>query len=180
MPTWIGFFRGLSVGGKNALPMRELTTVLQELRCTDIRTYIQSGNVVFQNSDPEAGPLARRIALLITREHGIETSAIVLSGAELKKTIASNPFSKAESDPKSLHVFFMESKPKRPDTAKMDALKADTESYAIKGTALYLHAPKGIGTSKLAKNIERLLGVPVTARNWRTVTKVYEMAEKDA
>jgi uncharacterized protein (DUF1697 family) len=177
MPTWIAFFRGINVGGKSTLPMKELVPLLEERGCTDIRTYIQSGNVVFQSSEAKPEALSRRIASSIARQRGLEVGVVVLSPKQLKKAIAANPFPDAESDPKSLHVYFLADDPGGPYKHAMEKLKADTESFVFKRGVLYLHTPKGFGKSKLAAGVERATGVSATARNWKTVTKVLEMAE---
>src|SRR5205085_9802537 len=95
----------------------------------------------------------------------------------LAAAIANNPFPRATDDHKSLHLYFMAAAPKQADRAAMDALLSGREAYAIAGKVLYLHTPAGFGTSKLATRIERLLGVAATARNWRTVTTLAEMAK---
>ena len=177
MPTWIALFRGINVGGKNSLPMRDLKKLLEQLRCTDIRTYIQSGNVVFQASEGKGENLARRITAIVARDHDIDAPVIVIEPKALDKAIKANPFPDAVSNPKSLHLYFLAEKPNKPDIDALTRLKTDTESFAIKDRVLYLHTPKGFATSKLARAIERKLGVDVTARNWRTVTKVHELAQ---
>ncbi len=177
MPTWIAFFRGINVGGKNVLPMRELVSLLEQRGCVDIRTYIQSGNVVFQSSESKSESLSRRIASTIARECGFDPAVMILSEKELAVAVSGNPFRKAEADPKSLHLYFLASKPKRSDVSKLNELKSENESFAVKDAVLYLHTPDGFGKSKLAGNVERLLGVAATARNWRTVTKMCELVD---
>jgi uncharacterized protein (DUF1697 family) len=179
MPTWIAFFRGINVGGKNPLRMRDLTAVLKRLDCADIRTYIQSGNVVFQSSEGKADALSRRIASSIARERGFEPVVMVFGEKELAGALSGNPFPKAQSDPKSLHVFFLAAKPKSENVESLKQLKSKNERIVVKDKVLYLHAPDGIGNSKLAAAVERRLGVDATARNWRTAAKMLELAQRD-
>ncbi len=87
-------------------------------------------------------------------------------------------FRTTEDEPKSLHVFFLESTPENPDLDGIETLKQESERYHLDGRVFYLHAPEGIGRSKLSARVERLVGVPVTARNWRTVSRIAEMAEE--
>ena len=177
MATWIAFFRGINVGGRNILPMRELVALLEEVGFTDVKTYIQSGNAVFLSSKAKAPQLAEQIGDAVSKHHGFRPHVAVLSVKELEQAAASNPFPKAEAEPKSLHLYFLAQSPRNPDLESLNEIKSGTESLAIHGKVFYLHAPEGIGRSKLAERVERLLGVHATARNWRTVAKVLDMAK---
>ena len=95
----------------------------------------------------------------------------------MEKVVDVNPFPEAESEPKTLYVHFLASMPKNPDFAILESIKSERERYVRKDGVLYLHVPDGIGRSKLAANVEKLLGVPVTSRNWRTVRKIVDMAK---
>lgn len=86
-----------------------------------------------------------------------------------------NPFREGEAEPSTLHLGFLDSVPPRPDRAALKALATETERFALKGRVFYLHAPDGIGRSKLAAAAERKIGVPMTMRNWRTVGKLREL-----
>ncbi|MBN2012262.1 DUF1697 domain-containing protein [candidate division KSB1 bacterium] len=172
METYIALFRGINVGGHGKLPMAELEKTLDGLGLKDIKTYIHSGNVVFNCEDANKIALADKIRDAIRQNYGFAPNVMLLTSEELNKAIALNPFPEAEDAPKSLHLFFMESQPSKPDIKKLDELKSDSERYLIKDKIFYLHAPEGIGRSKLAAAVEKKLGVSVTARNWRTVTTV--------
>jgi uncharacterized protein (DUF1697 family) len=176
MRTWIALIRGINVGGRQ-LPMQALRTLLAELGCNDVRTYIQSGNAVFCSRASDASRLAGRISRAIAADCGFEPFVLVLSREELAKAATANPYAKAAATaPKSVHLFFLETVPKTPDLAAMQKVKAASESFALDGRTLYLHTPDGFGISKLGERAERLLGVPATARNWRTVTTLLEMS----
>jgi uncharacterized protein (DUF1697 family) len=90
--------------------------------------------------------------------------------------VAGNPFPRAVADPGRLHLFFLAATPKHPDLESLETLRARSERFELKGPIFYLHTPDGFGTSRLAGRAERLLGVEATARNWRTVTTLLEMA----
>ena len=92
--------------------------------------------------------------------------------------VRSNPFPEAESEPKTLHLYFLFSPPERPDLDALERIKGDRERFVLSEGVFYLHAPDGIGRSRLAANAEKLLGVPATARNWRTIRKVMDMADQ--
>jgi uncharacterized protein (DUF1697 family) len=102
----------------------------------------------------------------------------LLEKQEFERAIRTNPFPDAESDPKGLHFGFLDSVPSTPDLKKLEALKTKSERFALINKVFYLHAPDGVGRSKLAANSERLLGCSMTDRNWRTVGKLRDMAEE--
>lgn len=176
MNTHIALFRGINVGGKNSLPMKELARLLEEIGLREVRTYIQSGNVVFKSEEQDLPQLSARITEAVKRARGFEPWVHLLSREALERTIASNPFPEGESEPKSLHAFFLAAAPESPDLEKLETVKSESERFALVNQVFYLHAPDGIGRSKLAEKVERALGVPTTARNWRTVRKLSEMA----
>jgi uncharacterized protein (DUF1697 family) len=178
MTTYIALFRGINVGGKHSLPMKELVALLEDLGCQNVKTYIQSGNAVFESKENNASQLAHTISVEIEKRRGFKPYALLLKRKEMEKVISNNPFREAESDPKALHVGFLASAPKKPDLKKLETFKAESERFRLIGTIFYLHAPEGIGRSKLAANAERLLGVSMTDRNWATVRKIIEMAEE--
>ena len=176
MRIWIALFRGINVGGKNILPMKGLVALLEGLGCTDVRTYIQSGNAVFSSRESGRLELEERIADAVSAAHGFRPRIILLSSEQLQQAVKANPFPEAE--PRSLHLFFLGRKPASPDLEGLNAVKADSESFVLTGEVLYLHAPDGIGRSRLVQRAERLIGVDATARNWRTVMKIQEMASQ--
>ena len=178
MKTYIALFRGMNVGGTNVLPMKDLVVLLENLGSQNVKTYIQSGNAVFQNQEENASLLSNKIRETINKSHGFEPQVLLLTPEEIESAIESNPFPEAESEPKTLHVHFLASMPKNPDLGALESIKSDRERFALKDKVFYLHAPDGIGRSKLAANAEKLLGVAVTSRNWRTVCKVMAMAKQ--
>ena len=178
MKTYIALLRGINVGGKNILPMKELVALLEGLGLENVATYLNSGNVVFQSKVADTNKLAGDIRAAIGDRYGFAPQLLIRSGRDLQQAMAANPFPEAESQPKTLHLFFLESPPAEPDLAGLEAIKADTERFKLLDAAFYLHAPDGIGRSKLAARAEKLLGVPATARNWRTVSKVMVMAKE--
>lgn len=175
MNTFVVLLRGINVGGRNPLPMKALAACLEELGCRDVQTYIQSGNVVLQ-SRKGASRLTTEIRQGIARGHRIDPFVLLLTLNGLDAAIAANPFPEAEADPTRLHLGFLDAVPSNPDLAGLEALKAHTERFRLIDTVFYLYAPDGVGRSKLASRSERLLGVSMTDRNWRTVRRLREMA----
>jgi len=172
----VALLRGINVGGKNKLPMAELIEILQALGLQNVRTYIQSGNAVFDSKRKPSARLGEDIAASIDERHGFRPGVVLVGVDELEQSIKANPFPEVESEPKTLHLFFLAQTPKHPDLESLERLRAPDERFHLEKRVLYLHAPSGIGRSKLATGIERHLGVPVTARNWRTVLAVRDLA----
>jgi uncharacterized protein (DUF1697 family) len=175
--TYILLLRGINVGGNQLLPMKELTTILQGMGFENVQTYIQSGNAVFQTNKKLAPDCAEAISKQIMKAKGFAPRSFVLDKKTLLAVIKANPFDTSVG--KALHVFLLAKPASKANTQLLDSVKAPTESYKLTSNAFYLHAPDGIGKSKLATVVEKALGVATTARNWNTVTKLAEMAEAD-
>jgi uncharacterized protein (DUF1697 family) len=176
MHTYIALFRGINVGGKNSLPMKDLTSIFAILGAINVKTYIQSGNVIFQSELKDLSIFSKRLEIEIRERHGFEPHILVIEPSAVEAAITNNPFPEAESEPSALHLGFLAVAPKSPDLKKLESLKKDSERFDLIGSIFYLHAPEGIGRSKLAASSEKLLGVPMTDRNWNTVCKLKEMA----
>jgi len=168
--------RGINVGSTRSLPMKELVDILKSFDLEDVETYIQSGNAVARSPRKVTPDLGENISAAIEARRGFKPQVLCLTADQLKRTIASNPFLDAEAEPNRLHVFFLASKPAAPDLESLEKIKGPTERFQLTDAGFYLHTPDGFGTSKLAEKAERYLGVPATARNWRTVMKLAEMA----
>lgn len=177
MKTWICLLRGVNVGGNNKLPMKALASELEALGFSDVRTYIQSGNVVFRGPSQKPENLAAVIRGAILGKFGFEPSVLVIEAGEIAKSAAANPFAEStgESEGRTVHMFFLCQVPKESPRDRLEKVRIPSERWQLIGKVLYLHAPEGFGTSKLATQAERILGVPATARNWRTVTALLEM-----
>ena len=181
---WICLFRGINVGGHNILPMAKLVQCLEAIGLTNVRTYIQSGNVIFDSSLKSRKPIEGKIIELIQSEFGFHPQILLMSVDELQQAIDNNPFPishfpfpDSSGDPKSIHFFFLKAKPKQPIIDALEKVKAQSESFVLCENVLYLFAPDGIGRSKLASSVEKHLGVVVTARNLRTVQKLLELTQ---
>ena len=176
MNTYVAFFRGINVGGNNPLPMKELVAALESIGARKVRTYIQSGNAVCESDEKNLARLSKQLSTEINKRCGFEPHVHILTLDALSKAIAENPFPEAVADPSSLHLGFLASPPKSPNLEKLATLRKDSERFLLTERVFYLPAPEGVGRSKLAANSEKLLGVQMTDRNWKTVCKVKEMA----
>jgi uncharacterized protein (DUF1697 family) len=177
LKSYAALIRGINVGGKNSLPMKELRQIIEGIGCRCVRTYIQSGNVVFQ-SDSSTAVLAEEIAGEILRLRGFKPHVLVLEKSEFKCVVDNNPFPQDDSDPKALHLGFLDSAPSNPDLQELEGLRAPSERYELVDRVFYLLAPDGVGRSKLAAKSEKVLGVAMTDRNWKTVGKIMSMLEE--
>jgi len=140
-----------------------------------VRTYIQSGNVVFESARGTGPALAARIGAVILEESGFEPHVIVLSVRELAAAVRGNPFPEADSDHRVLHLFFLSARPPRPDLGSLARLQQGREGFALQDKVFYLYTPHGFPQSALHDKVERYLGVHATARNWRTANELLSM-----
>jgi uncharacterized protein (DUF1697 family) len=158
--------------------MKELVSLLGDLGARNVKTYIQSGNAVFVSPEKDTLRLSTKISREIKKRRGFEPHVLLLDVDDLERAISENPFPEVVSDPKALHAGFLASVPEKPNLKALESLKVDSERYQLIDKVFYLHAPEGIGRSKLAANVERLLGVPMTDRNWRSVCAIRELAQE--
>lgn len=172
MHTFVALLRGINVGGRNAVPMAALRTALTELGLDDVRTYIQSGNVVFRTSaDP--GRLARAIEGAIDDAFAVRPTVILRTPPELESLQTSSPF----QDTAKVHIVFLEVAPESAAAAALDPDRSPPDAFALVGRELYLHLPNGAGRTKLTLDyVERTLGVRGTQRNWNTLLKLLALA----
>jgi uncharacterized protein (DUF1697 family) len=180
LKTWIALLRGINVVGRRQLLMKDLAAIFERGGFSSVRTYIQSGNVIFQSAHGTARSLAAEIAALILKRAGFEPQVMVLSPRELAAAVRGNPFPQADQDHKSLHLFFLSTRPPRPDLDSLTRLKRGREGFALEGKVFYLFTPHGFPQCELHDKIERFLGVHATARNWRTARQLLSMTAATA
>ena len=176
MEIWIALLRGINVGGRNRLPMASLRDILSTAGAKDVSTWIQSGNAIFHAEITSTNTVSANVSSLIEKAHGFAPAIRLLTADELDLAIQSNPHTDAENDPKSLHVNFLDEPPDAERLAHLRDLATVNESFEVIGRHLYLYAPDGIARSKLASGLDRALGPSATARNWRTVLKIADLA----
>jgi uncharacterized protein (DUF1697 family) len=187
MATHVALLRGINVGGKNKVAMADLRALVAGLGHTDVSTYIQSGNVLFNTApDSDCAAMALVMAEAITAKLGVKSPVIVVRAGELAGILAANPFPH-EPDPRRVHAVVLSVPPGPELTAKLDAALAQStakgardEVTAVDRT-LYLHTPDGFGNSELSATVMRIVSMPKagatgTARNWATMTKLLELS----
>ena len=170
---YVILLRGINVGGRNSLPMKELRDILESLGCESVKTYIQSGNVVL--SAPVA-PDATAITTAIEKQFGFAPRVLVIPGDRFESVSRANPYKDEKVEGKHLHISYLAG-PVSADVDGLEARKGPREEFTLTADALYLLAPDGIARSKLANDAEKLLGVEATSRNWNTVCKLLEMLD---
>jgi uncharacterized protein (DUF1697 family) len=175
MTVYIALFRGINVGGNKLVKMETLRNALETAGLTDVKTYIQSGNVVFK-SNQTAARIEKMIADLFPKTFGFESRVSLRSIDEWNCMVAKNPYPQAKENPKSLHAVILDSEPTDAALTELETRARGSESFTVSNRVLYLYTPDGFGTSKLAEALDKVLKVPLTARNWRTVLTLQEMA----
>lgn len=180
MNRWIVFLRGVNVGGHMRLPMKELCTALEEAGHENVETYIQSGNVTFDSEHENYWDVSTDLTELLRDKFDMTPRSQVYSRQDLKRIIQLNPFEEEGlEDPKSVHFFLLAEPATEADLGELDDLKAFNERYELTEECFYLHAPDGIGRSKLADKLDVVLAVPKTGRNMRTIYRVAALAGID-
>jgi uncharacterized protein (DUF1697 family) len=168
-------FRGINVGGNKIAKMETLRTALSEAGFGNIATYIQSGNVVL-TSGVNAEEVAASVEKVFAATFGFSSRPTVRSLAEWRQIIAGNPYPEAATDHKKLHAVILDGEPPKDAIETLHA-RATTERVELKNGVLYLHTPDGFGVSAVAEALDRVLKAPLTARNWKTVLTLRDMAE---
>jgi uncharacterized protein (DUF1697 family) len=174
----IVLLRGINLGSRNRIAMPELRTAFEGAGYDDLRTYLQSGNVVL-SSTASAAKLTRECERLIAATFGLEIAVVVRTRKQLAEVVRRNPLAKVAKDPKRYQVSFLEKKPTAELVRKLESVAAESERLVAIGRELYAWHPEGVARSRLwAMLAGRDLGVTATARNWTTVTKLLELADE--
>ena len=151
--------------------------MLEVLGCSSVKTYIQSGNVVLNSQPQGLDTLPDRLSKTIFESKRFFPQILILSRAEFQQAIEQNPFSDATETPNFLHVGFLAQPPENPDLAMLESFTVDDERIQLVDRCFYHFAANGYGRSKVAAKAEKLLGVPMTDRNWNTVMKLKSMLD---
>jgi len=179
LTVYIAMLRGVNVGG-NSLKMQWLREACEKIGLRDVRTYVQSGNLVFSSAG-KAQKLEDIIKSTVDAETRLPVTVVVRSAADMARIVAGNPFLKQQDvDITKLHVTFLDKPVKPPRTAldRLDTLAGSRDQYRLSGGEIYLHCPINYGETKLSNTaIEKALGLGATTRNWKTVTTLQAMAE---
>ena len=180
MPVLTCFLRGVNVGGHAKIKMDALRALFASLKFENPQTYVQSGNIVFKTSERNLELVASRIKQAITKKFACSPEIMLRSVAELRAVVLNNPFAKRDNiEPGKLHVFFLSAQPAKDAKENLRQLAIQTEELHLMGRELFIYFPNGVGKSKLPwARLDKALQTSGTGRNWNSVTKVLELAER--
>jgi Uncharacterized protein conserved in bacteria len=183
MTTYIALLRGINVGGKNIIKMTELKKVFESMGLFDVKTYIQSGNVLFNSSETE-DILKEKIESEIEKVFRISLTVVLRTASELEGIINNCPFSEeqikdieSQSDTECLYVALLTNSPLQENIEKLNSYKSENDEYSVIGKNVYLLFKNSIRNSKLANNLHKL-DVPTTVRNWKTINKLVALSKE--
>jgi uncharacterized protein (DUF1697 family) len=178
MAAQIALLRGINVGAHNRIPMADLRALLAELGYPDARTLVQSGNIVI-SAELAPDELAAELERAIAGRFGVQTPVIVRTRDELAAVVALNPLGDVAQEHKLYQVSFLSAEPDPEAVAKIAQNDFAPECFVHVGREIYAWHPDGIHSSRLARMLsDKRLGVIATARNWKTTTKLLEMADE--
>jgi len=176
--AYVALLRGVNLSGKNKLPMRELREEFGEAGCRDVRTYIQSGNILFRATPKIARGLPDAIATRIAARFGLRVPVLVRAAAQLGEVARENPFLAQGVDEQTLHVMFLADRPDADRVARLDPDRSAPDAFIARGQEIYLWLPNGVARSKLTNAyFDTTLATTSTARNWRTITTLLALLE---
>jgi uncharacterized protein (DUF1697 family) len=180
--TYVAMLRGINVSGHKIVKMERLRGSFEALGFKNVRTYVQSGNVVFESKAAAPSGIGTKIAAQVERDFSFSVPVTVVTSEELGLIIKENPFLGDKGlDVSKLHVTFLSQEAAAAGLKKMAALPAGPDRFHCRARSVYLHCPEGYGNTKLSNNaIERALSVAATTRNWKTVTTLHQIASSPA
>jgi uncharacterized protein (DUF1697 family) len=173
----VALLRGINVGGKNLLPMKELVQLFDAAGCRNPSTYIQSGNVIFDAAPSMVARLSATLERAIADRFGLRVPVVLRSAAELERLARANPFLTGRAEIDSLHLAFLADEPSAARVATLDPQRSPPDRFSVRGREIYLCFPNGVARSKLTNQyFDSKLATTCTVRNWKTVLKLVELA----
>ena len=179
MPTYVAMLRGINVSGHKMIKMEALRASFGALKLSNVQTYVQSGNVIFECADGSVAALSEKIERRILRDFGFSVPVFVRTAKEMAQIIKDNPFLKETAiDHSKLHVTFLSDAAPKMALETLQPLAAQSEQFHVIGREIYLYCPNGYGRTKLSNTaIEKKLSVGATTRNWKTVNTLLALAK---
>jgi uncharacterized protein (DUF1697 family) len=179
MVTCISLLRGINVSGQKPVKMLILKEIYEGLNLTNVRTYLQSGNVIFQYPGSDIAVPERMIPEAIRNHFGFDVPVIVLDLQKLEKVVRENPFLKDNTKmPDFFYVTFLSSRPGDTGPEKIVPYQGPGEAFSVRDEVVYLYCPYRYGRTKLNNNLfEKKFGLTATTRNWKTVVELMKIAE---
>lgn len=176
--VYIALLRGINVGPHKRMKMEKLRASCEALGFKNVKTYIQSGNIICNAGKLSSDAAAKKIEVQIVKDFGFSADVIARTGEEMKEVVTGNPLLKDPGvDASKLHVAFFAEAPSREAIRKLEAIVKPPDKVRHKGKEIYFYFPNGVSGSSIWKhNLDRVLGVSGTMRNWKTVNTLLEMA----
>lgn len=181
MQRYIALLRGINVGGHKKILMADLRKLIDTLGYTNIRTYIQTGNIIFDSSTKEDNStIALNIQDAILDTFGFEVPVMVRTAEEIHAIVKQSPYAtEGKSDIDSLHLTLLDAKPTDENIAQLKAIDCHPDSFEIIDKSMYLYCVQKYSDTKLGNNIiEKKLKLRATTRNWKTTLKLLELANE--
>jgi len=173
--SYVALLRGINVGGKHKLPMKDLAAIFTAAKCSDVLTYIQSGNVIFKVTAEAARRLPAIVEKNIEQRFGFAAPVVMRDRDALAQVVRENPFLKRGVPETTLHVYFLADLPTTDAVKGLDANRSVPDEFRVVGRHIYLYLPNGMGRTKLTSAyFDSRLSTVCTARNWATVKKLLE------
>jgi len=178
MPLHLALLRGINVGGRHRLPMADLAAAFAAAGARDVRTYIQSGNVVYRARAADARRIPARVAAALAARLGFAVPVVGRTIGEWRAVVRGNPFLHAGADPDACHVACLADRPAVARVGALDPDRSAPDRFAVRGREVYLHLPNGVARTRLTNAwLDAQLGTVSTLRNWRTVCALLALAE---
>jgi uncharacterized protein (DUF1697 family) len=180
MQTYISFLRGVNMAGHNSIRMTDLIALFKDMGFNDAVTYIQSGNVIFSSvAVSAASEIASTIERAIFIRFNFNVPVLIRTVQEIKNFMPLNPFLTEENfDPSKMAVMFLHEKATKEQIQKVIKIDYLPDKFKVDGSEIFIYCPNGFGRTKLSTNFfEKKMGVTGTARNWKTITTILEIAE---
>jgi uncharacterized protein (DUF1697 family) len=176
MTRWVALLAGINIGGRTTVPMAELREVFADLGYREVKTYIQSGNVLFEDDTDKEDGLLAAISPALSAKFGWDIPVLLRTGPELDAVLDGNPFQARQDDPTKLLVTFLSAEPAPDRAARLKPPPGETGELKLVGRQIYLHTPDGYGRSKLNNAaLAKIVGLPATTRNWKSVAKLRDL-----
>ena len=181
MALYLALFRGINVSGKKIIKMEDLRKLMDAEGYKNVKTYIQSGNVIFESDETSKSKIAAAIESMIEKQYGFEVVIFVIDMNDVNRAVANNPFAKKgelEEGTKKLYVTFLSEKPSIENIEKLEQSSIGEDIIELRDDILYFKLISKASETKLSNNlIESKLKVSATTRNWNTTLKLQSMME---
>jgi len=176
--SYVALLRGINVGGKNKLPMKDLAAIFTAAGCSDVQTYIQSGNVIFHAAPSVIKTLVKKISTAIETDFGMKIPVVIFSAEEMQHAVKGNPYRKEDPEGKALHIIFLADKASAAAAKNLDPMRSHPDRFHLRERNIYLHLPNGVARTKLTNAyFDKALATVTTQRNWATTLKLLEMMQ---